>query len=185
MRFLALVVAIFGLNGPLFAEVVASTPTGFALRRDITVASTPTKVFSAMSEIGRWWSPKHTYSGDVRNLSLELAVGGCFCERLANNGSVRHLEVAYVEPGRVLRMSGGLGPLQAHGVAGSLTLVLRETSPGVTGVLMTYSVGGFMADGIDKMAGPVDFVLGEQLTRLKALVETGDPSPVKPPQAPD
>jgi uncharacterized protein YndB with AHSA1/START domain len=162
------------------AEVTTVTATGFLVKRELALASASTTVFTTMTEIGRWWNPEHTYSGDAHNLTIDLKAGGCFCERLANGGSVRHLDVAYYEPGSVLRMTGALGPLQANGLAGSLTLTVRETAPGKSVISMSYSVGGFMADGVDKMAGPVDFMLGEQLTRLKSLIETGDPMQAKP-----
>ncbi len=29
---------------------------------------------------------------------------GCFCERLPNQGGVRHMEVVYLDPGKVLAM---------------------------------------------------------------------------------
>ncbi len=41
---------------------------------------------------------------------------------------------------------------------------------------LTYSVGGFIDGGFDKMAPAVDGVLGEQLERLKRFVETGKPA---------
>ena len=162
------------------AEVATATPTGFLVKRELAVAAPSAKVFTSLTEIGRWWNPEHTFSGDAHNLTIDLKAGGCFCERLANGGSVRHLEVAFYEPGRVLRMTGALGPLQANGLAGSLTLTVREAAPGNSVIAMSYSVGGFTVDGLDKMAGPVDFVLGEQLTRLKSLIETGDPAQAKP-----
>lgn len=161
------------------AEVTTATPAGFLVKRELAVAGPSAKVFATLTEVGRWWNPEHTYSGDAHNLTIDLKAGGCFCERLANGGSVRHLEVAFYEPGRMLRMTGALGPLQADGLTGSLTLSVRETAPGNSVIAMSYSVGGFMADGVNKMAGPVDFMLGEQLTRLKSLIETGDPAQAK------
>jgi uncharacterized protein YndB with AHSA1/START domain len=157
-------------------EVTAVTPTGFLVKRELSVPAPSATVFATLTEIERWWNPEHTYSGDAHNLKIDLKAGGCFCERLANGGSVRHLEVAFYEPGRVLRMTGALGPLQSNGLAGSLTLTVRETTPGKSVIAMTYSVGGFMAEGVDKLAAPVDLMLGEQLTRLKSFIETGDPA---------
>ena len=52
--------------------------------------------------------------------------GGCFCEAFPDGGGVEHLRVVHVAPDRMLRLSGGLGPLQAFGVAGSLTWKLEE-----------------------------------------------------------
>ena len=96
--------------------------------------------------------------------------GGCFCERLANGGGIEHARVLYVQPGQVIRMAGALGPLQAAGVAGSLTLTLAE-APGGAKVTLAYGVGGFVEGGFEKLAPLVDGVLGEQLQRFKAFVE--------------
>jgi hypothetical protein len=59
----------------------------------------------------------HTFSRNAANLSLELHAGGCFCERLKNDGSVQHMQVVYVAPGEALRLRGALDPLQIEGVA--------------------------------------------------------------------
>jgi hypothetical protein len=42
-------------------------------------------------------------------------------------------------------------------------------------VRFTYVVGGYMAGGLDQVAGAVDFVIGEALGRLAAYAESGDP----------
>jgi hypothetical protein len=42
-------------------------------------------------------------------------------------------------------------------------------------VKFAYAVGGYRPGGLDAVAGPVDFVIGEALGRLKAFVETGNP----------
>ena len=73
-------------------------------------------------------------------------------------------------------MTGGLGPLGLMGVDGNMTWEFEDADGG-TRVRFTYAVGGYMAGGLDQMAGPVDRVLGEALTRLKAFAETGDPEP--------
>ncbi len=175
----AVLALLFLVPATSIAEVATATRAGFQVKHELAVAAPSAKAFATLTEIGRWWNPQHTYSGDAHNLSIELKAGGCFCERLANGGSVRHLEVAYYEPGRVLRMTGALGPLQAHGLAGSLTLTVRDATPGNSVLALSYSVGGFMTDGVDKMARPVDMMLGEQMTRLKSLIETGDPAQAK------
>jgi hypothetical protein len=130
----------------------------------------------------RWWgiSPiggiRHTFSGDAGNLSIDARPGGCFCEALPNGGGVRHLEVVYVASGKTLRMSGGLGPLQAAGVAGSMTWSC-EGAGDSTKVEMVYSVGGYFreGEGTAQLAPLVDRVLRGQLMRLKSYVETGRP----------
>ncbi|MDI1365107.1 MAG: ATPase, partial [bacterium] len=46
---------------------------------------------------------------------------------------------------------------------------------GETTLTLTYDVGGYLRGGLDKIAAPVDGVLGQQVLRLKRQVETGQP----------
>ena len=71
--------------------------------------------------------------------------------------------------------SRALGPLASHGLAGSLSWRLAGEGAG-TKLELTYSVGGFLAEGFEKIAPAVDGVLGEQAQRLKLFVETGKPT---------
>jgi hypothetical protein len=123
-----------------------------------------------LGHIGAWWSSAHTYSQDARNLSIELKPGGCWCEALPGGGGARHMTVVNVQPERMLRATGGLGPLQGLGVAGALTIALKGEDDHTT-VTWTYDVGGHEKGGLDMLAGPVDGVLGEQARRLKAYAE--------------
>lgn len=160
--------------GPAAAEVTASSPQGFQSRTAAHVGATPAKVWAALLQPPRWWSPAHTYSGDAANLSLKTEAGGCFCERLADGGSVQHAQVVQVRPERLLRLSGGLGPLQGEGVAAAWTFSIQAANDG-TRVTQTMTVGGWSPAGLDALAAPVDGVLAQQLERLKRLVETGAP----------
>jgi uncharacterized protein YndB with AHSA1/START domain len=171
---LLLAVVLLGA-GRARAEVVDSGAGGFLVRGEATVQSAPDAVYEALTkDIGGWWDSEHTFSRDSRNLSLDARPGGCFCERLPDGGGVRHMTVVFASPGKRLRLTGGLGPLQALGVAGSMTWSLAE-SEGGTMVGLTYSVGGYFEGGLQGMAPAVDSVLQVQLTRLKRYVETGDP----------
>ena len=76
----------------------------------------------------------------------------------------------------MLRLTGGLGPLGLMGVDGNMTWDF-EAVEGATRVRFTYAVGGYMKGGLEQMAGPVDYVLGEALGRLRNYVETGNPEP--------
>ena len=81
----------------------------------------------------------------------------------------------YVAPREVLRLSGALGPLQASGVAGTLTWKLTSGTDN-TRIQLSYSVGGFINGGFEKMAPLVENVLRQQLDRLKQFAETGKPT---------
>ncbi|RAV24700.1 hypothetical protein DQE84_14245 [Staphylococcus warneri] len=43
-------------------------------------------VYVLLVELGCWWNSVHIYSGDVRNMGLEVKVGGCFCEIFFDKG---------------------------------------------------------------------------------------------------
>lgn len=156
------------------AGVVQVSPGGFLVRHEAAIGVSPAKVYDALVHVGSWWNADHTFSGDAKNLSIDPRAGGCFCEKVGDGG-VEHLRVTHVAPGRLLRMSGALGPLQASGVAGSMTWKLAPSATG-TKIELAYSVGGFIEDGFDKWAPAVDGVLGEQLQRLKLFAETGKPT---------
>jgi hypothetical protein len=150
------------------ADVVSSNGNGFVLRHRADVPVAPAAAFNAYSKIGSWWSPGHTYSGDSKNLSLSPVAGGCFCERLKNNGGVEHMRVAYIEPGKSLVLTGGLGPLLYEATAGVMTVRFEPAGNG-SRVTMEYKVAGFASGGADKLAAPVDSVLAEQFKRYVAF----------------
>jgi len=158
------------------AAVVSVGQGGFIIARDVQVAAAPERVYrSYVDDYGRWWHPSHSWSGDARNFTLDAQPGGCLCERWAG-GAAQHMRVGYVEPGRVLRLVGGLGPLQQLGLSGTLNLNFQAAGEG-TLLKLEYRVAGYDPAGFDKLAPLVDGVLGEALGRLKSFVETGAPVP--------
>ena len=164
------------LSSSTFAEIVDATPGGFLVRFEATVNAPPDKAYATMTgEVGNWWNMEHSYSRDGKSMSIDARPGGCFCEKLPNGGGVQHMSVVFAAPGSTLRMVGGLGPLQSAGVVGSLTWRFIAAPPG-TKIEVTYSVGGYFQGGLDKLAGPVNSVVGEQVMRLKSLIDTGKPT---------
>ncbi|HEX3352259.1 MAG TPA: hypothetical protein VHS34_05515 [Terriglobales bacterium] len=157
------------------AEVVDSSPGGFTTKAVVAIQASPDAVYRQLIHIGDWWDSEHTFSHDAHNLSIEERAGGCFCEKLPNRGSVRHLEVLFVAPGKILRLGGGLGPLQGIATSGSMTIQLSP-SPNGTKLEATYAVGGYLPAGMNTLATPVDSVLAAQFIRLKNYIERGDPA---------
>ena len=158
----------------LSAEVVDVADNGFTVKFTATVAAEPAKAFQALVDVGKWWDPAHTYSQDAANLSLDAKPQGCFCEKLPGKGALVHMTVVNVVTGRMLRLEGGLGPLQALGVAGSMTWTFKPADKG-TVVELRYTVGGYNPGGFKALAPAVDSVLGSQLERYKRYVDTGKP----------
>jgi hypothetical protein len=157
------------------AEIADSAAAGFTVKITASIHASPGEVYSRIVHVGEWWSSQHTYSGDARNLSIEDRAMGCFCEKLPTGGTVQHMQVVLARPGKMLRMYGGLGPLQGIAAAGPMTFELKPEQGG-TRLEFSYSVSGYGPQGLASWAAPVNDVLSTQITRLKNYVETGTPS---------
>jgi len=164
---------------PAAAEVVAQSEAGFVTRAAATVKADAAATWQALVAPAGWWNGEHTYSGDPKNLYIDAQATGCFCEKLppakdapagARPGSIEHMHVIYAGPPRVLRMKGGLGPLQSEALDATLTITLK-TVPEGTRILWEYVVGGYMRQKPAEIAPLVDKVLAEQLSRLAAKLE--------------
>ena len=156
------------------AEVTDAAAGGFTTVSEVVIEAGRARVWKAATgEVGRWWSSDHTVAGDARRLSITTNVPGCFCERFESGGGVAHMAVTMVNPGVVIRLTGGLGPLGLMGVDGNMTWEFEDVEGG-TKVTFTYAVGGYRAGGLDEIAAPVDAVIGEALGLLKAYVERSD-----------
>jgi hypothetical protein len=174
---------------PASAEVVDSSAAGFVVRQSADVSASPEAVWSELLKPAGWWSGQHSYSGNAANLSIDPRAGGCFCEvlpsavspRAAPRGSVEHMRVLYAEQARVLRLSGGLGPLQSEATQGTLTIALRPIDGG-TRIMWEYVVGGYIRQKVEQIAPAVDAVLGEQISRL--AVKLGPRPQPRAPAAP-
>lgn len=189
---LALGAALAMLSPAAQAKVHQATEQGFVVRHQVTVPVSPEEAWERVISPQFWWSGEHSFSGDASNFSLDARPGGCFCETLPPaegstsprpRGGVEHMRVVYIERPRALRLAGALGPLQAEGVAGALTIMLKPDEAG-TSILMEYVAGGFMRFPIEQIAPAVDAVIGEQAQRLgtglgaRASAEAAGPAPL-------
>jgi hypothetical protein len=153
-----------------FAEVIAASPSGFSLRIEHLSKATPPEAYEAFVAIGEWWDPAHSYSGDAARLSLELKPGGAFLETLGDGGFVKHLELTYLEPGKEIRLLGGLGPLQPMGLHGAMTVQFLPAGEG-SKIVMLYNVSGFSDTGLEALAPIVDQVQRGQMQRHAAYAD--------------
>lgn len=168
------------LMQPVFADTSGVSSSGFTSSFRAEIKNPPAQAWASIVQLPRWWSSAHTYSGKASNLSLDAQAGGCMCERWRDaagaSHSVQHAQVVLAQEGRVLRLNGGLGPLQDMPVVGVLTIVASPGTGAEAGqsfLRMTYRVAGGAEAGLDKLAPAVDGVIGEQFKRLKLLIETG------------
>lgn len=160
------------LSGPLRAEVMDAASNGFTVKHVVTIAATRDAVYrAATQQVGAWWLDDHTLSGDASRLTMETEPLGCFCEDLGAGGSVVHMTVTFVNPTVIIRLTGGLGPLGLMGLAGNMTWEFAD-DPAGTRLTLTYAVGGYLADGLDPLAPAVDAVLLDQMSSLRAFVES-------------
>ncbi len=173
------------LAAPASAEVVASSEAGFVTKHIADVPAPPADVWKALIAPAGWWSSEHTYSGDAANLYIDAQGSGCFCELLplpagaaegTRRGSVEHMHIVYAEPGRVLRMTGGLGPLQSEAVHGTLTITLKALPDGGTRMQWFYVVGGYARFKFHEIAVSVEKVMGEQVKRLATKLGGAEPA---------
>jgi uncharacterized protein YndB with AHSA1/START domain len=166
--------APLGYGDVASAEVTDAGPGGFSLVHEVTIAADRSTVWqAAVARVGDWWSDDHTVSGNAGNMRIDAVPLGCFCESLGGHAGVVHQVVTFVNPTVMLRLTGGLGPLGLMGVDGNMLWEFFDDEQGAR-IRFSYTVGGYDPDGLDSIAGAVDFVIGEALMRLKAYVETGD-----------
>ena len=93
------------------------------------------------------------------------------------------MAVTFVEPGKLLRMTGGLGPLQGMGLHGALEFRLEpvegEAAPS-TRITMYYRAGGYSPDDLSAFAPVVDQVQARQLGGLAEHLRRAPPAPEPP-----
>lgn len=166
---------------PARAEVIETSDTHFVSRHAVDVAAEPKDVWLALIAPGDWWNDSHTWSADASNMVLTPQAGGCFCETIPAEdegdtfgleGSVQHMVVIQAVPRKVLRMRGGLGPLQSEPVDGVMTITLQPIEGAEDGeaagtrIVWEYIVGGTMRYEVPQISKAVDAVIAQQALGL-------------------
>ena len=147
------------------ATLLDRSPSGFTLENSVVVATDADTAWKALvGDVEAWWPRDHRWWDDSR-LSIEPRAGGCFCER-AGDRQAQHLQVTFVDPGKTLRLVGGLGPLQGMGLHGALEFRLAAAGDGRTRITLWYRAGGYTPDDLAKFAPEVDRVQAQQLGGL-------------------
>ena len=164
------------LASPAYAEVKTSSDTGFNIIHIATVQGSTDEIWKRLVAPKDWWNKSHSWSGSTDGFYIDAQANGCFCElfqekgpdgKLKTVGSVEHMRVIFSQPGKVLRMQGGLGPLQSEAVTGTLTVAMEPSKDGLeTKISFSYVVGGYMRYKVSEIAPAVDNVLGDQFRRL-------------------
>jgi hypothetical protein len=158
------------------AEVKSQSDSGFVIGHTTDVLAKPDEVWKRLIVPKDWWNPAHSWSGKTDGFYIDAQAGGCFCELLQDKaadgkvkprGSVEHMRVLFTDPGKVLRMTGALGPLQSEAMHGTLTIAMEPLKDGGgTKISLSYVVGGYMRYKVADIAPAVDAMLGDQFQRL-------------------
>ena len=175
-KWLAGALAFAMVASPAAAEIVDAGANGFTIRETTHLAAGPGAVYDALIQPGQWWNSVHSFSGSAANFTFDARAGGCWCETLPGGGSAEHMHVVFADPGKVLRLRGGLGPMQGMAILGAMTWTLKPAG-NETDLTLTYTAGGYDKDGFAELAKSVDGVLREQVSRLTLYVDTGMPEP--------
>lgn len=156
---------VFALAGAAQAEVKEATASGFTVENHATVPAAPERVWQALvGEIDHWWPKDHSWWGQASELSIEPRAGGCFCEK-AGDRQAMHMQVAFVDPGKTLRLLGGLGPMQGMGLHGVMEWRLQPEGD-ATRITLFYRTGGYVPEDLSTFAPVVDKVQAQQLGGL-------------------
>jgi hypothetical protein len=165
--------AFLFLLQPAYAEVLFVSDSGFVIENKIQTEQSPADAWAVfIDQVDEWWPKDHTWWGEEGALSISAMAGGCFCET-SGDRSAEHMHIAFVDPQRLLRMTGGLGPLQGLGMYGSLDWAFSAGSEG-TEITLTYRVQGNYPDGFAELAPIVDSVQGLQLNGLANALDSLD-----------
>jgi hypothetical protein len=152
------------------AEVLHVSEYGFIVENQIQTDRSVDDAWRAMvQDVDKWWPKSHTWWGHDSVLTIDPQAGGCFCETSDTN-SAEHMRISFVEVGKLLRMTGGLGPLQGMGMHGAQDWQFKATDIG-TQITLTYKVSGINPEGFVKLAPIVGYVQGVQLGGLKVFLE--------------
>jgi uncharacterized protein YndB with AHSA1/START domain len=151
---------------PAFAAVDSANADGFVVRHEVVVPVDRAHAFAEAIHPERWWNDAHTWSGSAANLSLDPRAGGCWCEKW-DKGEAEHGVVIRVLADENLRVRAAFGPLQEMALNGVFDITLADVEGGGTKIVATFRVNGPASAQLDKLAAPVDGVIGEQVERLR------------------
>lgn len=174
IAYTAVLSALF--TAPAHAEVKTLSEQGFSTLHAADVLAKPEDVWKRLIAPKQWWNPSHSWSGSAEGFYIDPQAGGCFCElfqekdrdgKLVTRGSVEHMRVLFAQPAKVLRMRGGLGPLQSEAVTGTLTIAMEPLKAGAgTRISFSYVVGGYMRFKTADIGPAADAMLRDQFDRL-------------------
>lgn len=170
------VLLVLNCPGPAVAQVQSSGENGFEIRiSKMTTRSAAECNLAFVNDIGKWWASDHTWSGNSKNLSIDMD-RHVMIEQLPDGGFCSHMVLEHYQPGSLILLTGGLGPLKEMGLNGAMSIRFAEKD-GKTSINIKYVVHGYSPNGFDELSNAVHHVVDMQLSRWIAYCETGDPAP--------
>ena len=113
LAFLSVIGGCFSTSVLAEPKVLHVTETGFMVENKVTISQSADKVWHALiNKVDKWWPKDHTWWGNDSVLSIDEFAGGCFCEKVGYK-SAEHMRISFVEPQKLLRMTGGLAHFRA------------------------------------------------------------------------
>ncbi|AOE49559.1 SRPBCC family protein [Kangiella sediminilitoris] len=152
------------------AEILSRSESHFHIKFEVELPQSVSTTYDQFLNIGEWWQSSHTWFGDASKLFIETKAGGCFCE-VNGDKEALHMTVAHVNPGKSLKMLGGLGPLQGMGVNGVMSWDFSQLEENKTKLTLNYSVKGFTTENVQTIAEAVNKVLATQVNELKKKLQ--------------
>ncbi|MBN8529681.1 MAG: hypothetical protein J0M36_10660 [Caulobacterales bacterium] len=170
-----LAAAILFAAAPAHAEVVSRSADSFTLMFAVGAEIDPADIPGALQALPEWWESSHTYSGDSKNLSLDLTPGGCWCERLPDNPAFDHGRTVSVSADRIV-FDAPFGPLRGKAAKAELSVTWPAANRGWRPT-WTFVVEG---PGLGAMADSVDRVMATGFQRWMHYLEYGEAPPTGP-----
>lgn len=164
----AIAFALSVVAAPASAEVVQRTADSFTIRHSVALKMTAEDAPDALEHIDQWWSSAHTWSGDAKNLRLQLQPNACWCELMPGDDQIAHGQVVSVSDRQVV-LEAPLGPLRGRATSARLVISWPAANRGRT-LTWTMTVRG---PGLGAVAAPVDGVMAEQFQRMVRFIEYG------------
>jgi len=156
------------------AEIAQPSPGLTVFSFQLHARGNAASAYAAVTHPETWWNGEHSYSGSASNMSLDAVAGGCWCEKLPAGGSIEHMRVLAAIPGKVLRLIGGLGPLQAQPMTGVMTFAFKDDPAGGSSIDFKYRLAG-PTDLPPDWQQAVNGMLSEQIGRLQKLLDQDTP----------
>lgn len=167
-----LLVAVLFHAAPAAARVLDSSAAGFTVENTAIVPVDAKAAWDGLvKHVDQWWPKDHSWFGKDGKFSIDARAGGCFCE-VAGARQAQHMAIAFVDPAHLLRMVGGLGPLQGMGLSGTMDWTLEPVEGG-TRITLHYVAGGYTTTDLARFVPIVDQVQGLQLGGLAGFLSKG------------